>query len=60
MTTLSSENVWDEIKEGYFHNIVFDSIEAVEEKLLEAARFYENNPKIIKSIVGWNWILPPS
>ena len=52
-----SENMWDEIKEGYFHNIVFDSIEAVKDKLIEAAEFYEKSKDTVKSIVGWEWII---
>jgi len=52
-----SENMWDEIRETFFHNITFDSMKAVESKLIEASNFYENSPKVVQSIVGWNWIL---
>ncbi len=52
-----AENIWAEIREKFFGNIVFDSIGAVEDRLCEAAKVYENDHKTIKSIVGWNWIL---
>ena len=38
-----SENMWDEIREKYFTNYAFNSMEAVEEKLVEASLFYEKN-----------------
>ena len=52
-----SENVWDEIRESFFHNLAFDSMDAVESKLVEDAKHYENHPEIIQSITGWEWIL---
>lgn len=52
-----AENNWDDMREKFFPNIVFDSMDAVEEKLIEACIFYENNPQIIKSIAGWKWII---
>lgn len=52
-----SENIWDEIREKFFGNIVFDSMGAVEDRLVEAAKFYENHQEIIQSIAGWKWIL---
>jgi transposase len=52
-----SENMWDEIREKYFGNAVFKSLDGVEDKLVEAAIFYENNPQIIESITGWGWII---
>lgn len=55
-----SENGWDEMREKFFKNKVFDSIQAVEEQLVTACNFYESNPKILKSIAGWNWIVNSS
>jgi len=52
-----SENMWDEIREKFFPNLVFDSMDAVENKLVEASLYYENNPKIVKSITGFDWII---
>jgi len=51
------ENVWDEIREKFFHNRVFDSIEALEDQLCSALLYMENNPKVIRSIVAWPWII---
>jgi transposase len=52
-----SENMWDEIREKYFGNVVFKSLDGVEDKLVEAALFYEANPQIIESITGWDCII---
>jgi transposase len=52
-----SENIWDDMRENFFHNITFDSMKAVEAILEKAANFYENNSSIVKSITGWEWIL---
>ena len=52
-----SENVWEDMKEKYFVNKVFNSMTSVENKLIEACLRYENNPEIVKSICGFTWIV---
>ena len=52
-----AENNWDDMREKFFHNQLFDSMNAVEEQLIAACNYYENNPKIIQSIAAWNWIV---
>jgi hypothetical protein len=52
-----SENIWDDMREKFFGNVVFNSMDAVEDKLVEASLFYENNPETVKSITGFNWIV---
>lgn len=51
------EHLWDELREKYFHNQVFDSMEALEEQLLKGLQKLELSPEIVKSIAGWEWIL---
>ena len=51
------ENIWDDMREKFFYNVAFNSIDAVEDRLVEACNHYENNSSIVKSISGWNWIL---
>jgi hypothetical protein len=55
--TNPTENIWDDIREKFFGNVVFNSMDAVEEHLCDAARAYEENHEKIKSITGWQWIL---
>jgi hypothetical protein len=55
--TNPTENIWEDIREKFFGNIVFDSMGAVEERLCEAACAYEENLEKVKSITGWPWIL---
>jgi transposase len=51
------EHVWDELREKYFHNRVFDSIDALEDQLELALKAFEGNEQMVKSIVAWKWII---
>jgi hypothetical protein len=51
------EHIWDELREKYFHNQAFDSLEALEDQLVEGLRRLEQQPQIVKSIAAWEWIL---
>lgn len=53
------ENVWDDMREKFFGNCVFKSMDAVEAQAIEACRFYENHLEIMRSITGFNWIVNP-
>lgn len=35
-----TEHIWDEVREKFFPNLVFDSMAAVERKLIEAILFW--------------------
>lgn len=52
-----TEAIWDEMREKFFPNLVFDSMEAVEDKLIEATLHFEKHPKMVQSIVGFKWIV---
>ena len=51
------EHVWDELREKFFHNKVFDSLDALENQLELALKAYEDDRATIKSIVAWEWIV---
>ena len=51
------EHIWDELREKWFHNIVFDSLHALEEQLVKGLKALEINPTVVKSIVGCEWII---
>jgi hypothetical protein len=51
------ENGWDDMREKFFHNLLFDSMQAVEDKLIVACNYYESHPEIIHSIAAWDWII---
>ena len=51
------ENIWDEIREKWFPNLVFNSLEAVEDTLVEALLALENDNKRTQSIAGFEWIV---
>ncbi|MBC7417918.1 MAG: IS630 family transposase [Pedobacter sp.] len=53
-----SENMWDEMREKFFINLVFDSMDEVEDKVEEAMIYYYENKEIVKSITGFSWIGP--
>lgn len=51
------ENNWDDMREKFFKNTVFDSMQAVESQLVMACNFYESNPHIVHSFSSWKWII---
>lgn len=51
------EHMWDELREKWFHNKVFDSLDALEDQLVAALNDLEANPTLVKSITGWDWIV---
>ena len=51
------EHIWDELREKYFHNRVFDSIAALEDQLTIGLVALEEDTARVKSIVAWNWII---
>lgn len=53
------EHVWDELREKCFHNLVFDSLDALEDHLEQALRKFELEHARIRPIVSWPWIINP-
>jgi len=51
------EHIWDELREKYFHNRAFDSLDALEDQLVEGLRQLEMSPQLVRSITGWTWII---
>ena len=51
------EHVWDELREKYFHNRTFKSLDALEDHLMMALQSSEANPDTLRSIVAWPWIM---
>src|ERR1700693_4280107 len=51
------ENLWDEIREKIFKNYALKSIDAVRTKLKQAILYIERNPKTVKSITSFPYIV---
>lgn len=51
------EHVWDELREKFFHNRVFKSLDALEDHLSMALKTLEDSPSTVASIVSWPWIM---
>lgn len=51
------EHVWDELREKFFHNRVFKSLDALEDHLVLALKTFEENPVTVRTIVSWPWIM---
>jgi transposase len=51
------ENIWDELREKFFSNRVFNSHKALEEQLITGLRYLEENKEITRSIAAWPWII---
>jgi transposase len=50
------EHVWDEVREEWFANRVFNSINAVEEQLISALKTLEEDATRVASLTGFDWI----
>ena len=51
------EHVWEDIREKWFPNLVFDSLRAVEDRLVEALASLENDPQRVARVAGFDWII---
>jgi len=51
------EHIWDEIREKIFKNYAAKSMDEVCDKIVEAALDIEQNPKMVKSITSFAYIL---
>ncbi len=51
------EHLWDELREKYFHNKVFDSIFSLEKHLESSLLSMELDQQKVRSIVAWPWII---
>jgi transposase len=51
------EHVWDELREKSFGNLVFDSLDSLENHLEAALLAMELDQKRVRSIVAWPWIM---
>jgi hypothetical protein len=52
-----TEHIWDEIREKFFPNLVFESMDTVEEQLMKALFFLEKHPATVQSITGFKRIV---
>ena len=50
------EHLWDEVREKWFANRVFDSLSAVEEQLMTALKTLEEDAPRVASLAGFEWI----
>jgi hypothetical protein len=50
------EHLWDEVREKWFANRVFDSLAALEEQLVRALTTLETDPLRVASLTGFDWI----
>jgi hypothetical protein len=51
------ENLWDEIREKIFKNYALTSMDAVRAKLKQAILYIERNPKLVRSISSFPYIV---
>jgi len=51
------EHIWDELREKWFPNFVFQSIDAVEDRLLEALATLEKDNSRVRTLTAFTWII---
>jgi transposase len=52
-----TEHVWEEVREKWFDNFVFKSLNAVEDTLEKALKSLENDHTKIANMTGFKWII---
>lgn len=50
------EHLWEEIREKWFPNKVFKTLDGVESVLVEALATLERSPEEVENITGFHWI----
>ena len=50
------EHLWDELREKYFYNKAFDSLDALEDQLVAGLRNLESDRQLVDGICAWEWI----
>lgn len=51
------EHIWDEVREKWFTNEVFESMDGVEDRLVEALAALECDQELVASTTGLDWII---
>jgi len=52
-----SEHIWDEVREKWFVNLVFDQMRGVEKTLIVALRTLESDHERVQKLTGFDWII---
>lgn len=52
-----AEHIWEDIREKWFANEVFNSLNDVEDRLAEALVTLENDRELVASTTGFDWIV---
>jgi transposase len=50
------EHIWDHLRENYFKNRAFDSLDMVENTLVEALRSLDGQPDVVRSLTNFHWL----
>jgi transposase len=51
------EHIWEELREKSFYNMTFDTLDLLEDHLVESLKALETQRDLMKSIAGWDWII---
>jgi hypothetical protein len=52
-----TENIWDNLRETFFPNVLFDSLDALENQLVVGMRHFAHHADSVRSITGFPWII---
>lgn len=51
------EHIWDELREKYFHNKTFETLDLLEDHLMIGLKELEDQQENVKSITCWDYII---
>jgi transposase len=52
-----TEHLWEHIREKFFGNRIFNSLDEVEEEMLKALQHVSSDTETIKSLTGFHWLI---
>ena len=50
-------HIWDDISENWFSNAVFNSLDTVEDTLVDALVYLEKDTQKVFNLTGFDWII---
>jgi transposase len=51
------EQLWKAMRRQWFGNKLFDTMDALENELVQALRWIENTPEWVQTFAGYSWIV---
>lgn len=51
------ENLWKVMRERFFPNLDYETMDRLEENLADTMQYLEETPELIRSVTGYQWLI---